>query len=289
VEPALFTSADGLFMPTEQSRGVWDAGLVHGGPVCGLVGRAAEAVVSAAGPAAGGAGPGLCARLTVELFTAVPIAPLEVEASLVKGGRRTRVVDVEVRQEGRLLVRASSLWVAPAGDAFRPGPAPPSLPDQAADPGRTGWGYPRPGFNCDGVELRPLYGSTEESGPAAIWARLAVPLVAGEPTSRFAALAALSDLGAAVGWQYTPSGASLINPDVTLQLNRLPVDEWVLLDAHNHAGGDDVAFNEVVLSDRLGSVGRVLQTLVESPYRLEAAGAGAVEIVSHDPPTDGAG
>ena len=32
----------------------------------------------------------------------------------------------------------------------------------------------------------------------------------------------LSDVGVAVGWEPSPTGAAFINPDVTLQINRYP-------------------------------------------------------------------
>ena len=75
----------------------------------------------------------------------------------------------------------------------------------------------------------------------------------------------LSDLGAAVGWDHSPSGAAFINADVTLQINRYPVGPWVLMDSRVHASHDGIGFMETVVSDDTGPLGRVLQTLVETP------------------------
>ena len=88
----------------------------------------------------------------------------------------------------------------------------PPRPEQAADPGANpDIDYPRPGFNCDAVELRPLRGTTEDEGPGLIWVRLRHPVVEGEHTSPTLAMMTLADFGIAVGWQRSPSGAGVIN------------------------------------------------------------------------------
>lgn len=283
-------------IPTALTRGPWDHGFLHGGAVCGAVGWAIEA-----------ARPDdtlVLARLTVEIRAMVPLAPLRLSATVSKPGRRTRVIDATVelagpgdgdgeshgksdgesdgksgdnRNDRGPLVRATSQWVAHHGRASpasgAPRPATPRAatprPEQAADPGaRTELDYPRPGFNCDAVELRPIRGTTEDPGPGLIWARLRHPVVDGEATSPLLNVLALSDLGIAVGWDHSPSGADFINPDVTVQLNRYPVNEWVLLASRVHGAASGVGFCETVLSDDAGLFGRVLQTLVEAPIGL---------------------
>lgn len=260
----LFEVGDGFVVPTEHCRGPWDPGALHGGPVCGLAAWAAERAV-------GGAESGLlCARLTVEMLSSVPMAPLRLSAEVAKPGRRVQAIDVGIRHDDRLVARAFSQWVRPGAATALPasGPAPPRLPDTADDPDAGDFDYPRPGFNCDATELRIVSGSTEESGPGVMWHRLRSPVVADEPTSSFVAVATLSDLAAATGWQYAPSGASFINPDVTLQLNRLPDGDWVCLDAAAEAAGNGIGLNHCLVSDRHGPIGHILQTLVESPVQL---------------------
>lgn len=259
----LFELGDGCVIPTDHCRGPWDPAFLHGGPVCGLAAWAAERVV---GPDAGM----MCARLTVEILAPVPLAPLRVSSEVVKPGHRVRSVDVTIVHDDRTVARASSQWAIAGPDAApRPGATtPPPLPDVVAEPDDGDFEYPRPGFNCDAVELRIVSGSTEESGPGIMWHRLLSPLVAGEPTSPFAAVATLSDLAAATAWQYSPNGTSFINSDVTMQLTRLPIDGWLCLDAANEAAGHGIGLNHAVMYDRVGPVGRILQTLVESPIQL---------------------
>lgn len=148
-------------------------------------------------------------------------------------------------------------------------------PERASDPGaHPELVYPRPGFNCDAVELRPIRGTTEDEGPGLIWVRLRHPVVAGDPTSPTLAMMALSDFGIAVGWQRSRSGADLINADVTLQLNRPPIGPWVLFASRVHHSPAGYAFCETVLGDDAGLFGRVLQSLLQAPPTLGSPGQG---------------
>ena len=220
----------------------------------------------------------MLSRLTVEIRSMVPLASLETTAAVVKGGRRTKVVEATLAHEDRLLVRAVSQWVRFDLDALDAAPrrravAPGSRPDHPNDPGaRLDMNYPRPGFNCDAVELRPIRGNTEDEGPGLVWVRLRHPVVAGEPTSPSLALIAMADLGVAVGWQRSPAGAAFINPDLTLQVNRPMQGEWVLMASRVHASAGGVGFCETVLSDDAGLFGRVLQSQVEAPEELGIPG-----------------
>jgi hypothetical protein len=264
VPTALFERDGDTLVPTSSCRGPWDHGHLHGGAVCGAIGWALERA---------GADDGLVmARATVEIRSMVPLRPLRTAATVVKPGRRTRVIEATLSDGASIVARATSQWVAhrPGRPQLAVGDVP-ARPERAAEPGAVdGFDYPRPGFNCDAVELRPLQGTTETAGPGLTWVRLRVPVVQGEPTSGMLAAMALSDIGIAVGWEPSPSGAAFINADVTLQVNRYPAGEWVLMASRVHASDAGVGFCETLLSDDVGPFGRVLQTLVEAPAALAA-------------------
>ena len=84
---------------------------------------------------------------------------------------------------------------------------------------------------------------------------------------------AMADLGVAVGWERSPAGAAFINPDLTLQVNRPPHGEWVLMASRVHASAVGVGFCGTVLSDDAGLFGRVLQSQVEAPPELGIPGS----------------
>ena len=214
---ALFDRDGTTLLPTTLCRGPWDHGYLHGGAVCGAVGWALEQ--------ARADDTLVLARATVEIRAMVPLGPLRTacrrrQAGPADPGDRG---DLGPRQRCSSRGRRASGWrTAPVRRRPHRTPCPPD-PDRAADPGAVAdFDYPRPGFNCDAIELRPLQGTTETAGPGVTWVRLRTPVVEGEPTSGLLSIMALSDVGIAVGWEPSPTGAAFINPDVTLQVNRYP-------------------------------------------------------------------
>ena len=276
--PALFVSEPGGVRATELTRGPWAHQVMHGGAICGLLGWAVEREQRRAGIDQ------VCSRLTVEILSGMPMATYEVTAATVKAGKRTALVDAEVRaappeipvpgqsNRGRLVARATSQWLTPTIPAVEPGSdgqSLPPIPVERADPGANpDIDYPRPGFNADAVDFRFVDGSTEEPGPGRTWLRLDYPLVAGEETSPLARVATLADLGAAVGWDFSPSGGAYINTDVTLQLLRVPAGEWFYFDAATVVAPRGLAGTHTAISDRHGLLGWVLQSQVEAPAEI---------------------
>ncbi|MGI9611836.1 MAG: thioesterase family protein [Acidimicrobiales bacterium] len=257
------TSANRLGLtvrPTAYGRGPWDHGLLHGGPVVGLAAWATEQLGATDGM--------LCGRLTVELHHGVPLANLDVSASLVRASRRSKVVDVSIEHRSTVVARATAQWLVPSSGWDSNRVSAPPRPEQVADPGADDSDYPRPGFNCDAAELRYVSGSNEVSGPAVIWTRLTSPLMAGAATSPLVRIATVADLAAAAGFERGPSDEAFINVDVTLQLDRPPKGEWLALDARTHRSAGGLGHNEAVVFDDEGAFGRILQTLVEAPTQL---------------------
>ena len=273
-DECLFVVNGEIAHPQPIGRGPWDHGFMHGGAVCGL---AAHLVEDAVSDHFGVEHPLVGTRLTVEIMSMVPLAPLAISAVMIKPGRRSAIAAAEIRHDGRLLVRASSHWAASRShpgqtdghEADRPDVPP--RPVDALDPGADEeMDYPRPGFNCDAVELRSVRGTTEDPGPGLIWVRLRPAVVADRAVTPFTRAATISDLGIAIGWEHSPSGEGFINSDVTLQLSRPVQGPWLCLDSRIHGNSAGTGFCESILSDDHGVVGRVLQSLVETPHQLGA-------------------
>lgn len=257
--PAMFSPTDrpGVVVANELTRGPWAHRVMHGGPICGLLGWVVETTLDRSDL--------VCTRLTVDILSGIPVEELEVEGEIRKAGGRTALVDGYIRHGGRTVARATSQWLAARPGEPSPAPAP-DIPPVRADPdAHPDFDYPRPGFNADGIDLRIIEGSTEEPGPGRIWIRLDHPLMEGEQATNFQQMATMCDLGAAVGWEESATGATFINTDVTLQLLRRPTSEWVLFESGITMGSDGVACCRTTLSDPYGPLGWVLQSQVEAP------------------------
>jgi hypothetical protein len=91
-----------------------------------------------------------------------------------------------------------------------------------------------------------------------------MPFVEGEETSPATRAAALSDFGNAIANQFghgeSPvSSLSYINSDVTLYMDRDPVDEWLCLHVDHRDEVEGVGHVESVWFDRQGRYGRGVQ------------------------------
>lgn len=262
-----------MLIPTELVRGPWNHDLQHGGAVSGALGFAVTQQCLLADDGF----EFFLARLTVEILRPVPAQPLRFRAETIRHGRRSRVIAAELLHEEQLVARASSQWAmtrpSDSGEEHprfdsRPDVSVPLRPVTITDPGKADVGYPRPGFNCDVFELRCLQGSTEDPGPGTVWARMIPQLVDGAAPHPVYPLATLADLGNAVGWDRSPDGNPMVNPDVTMQLFRYPVGDWVCLQSAARITGVGIGMMETRLWDGEGQFGLTLSTSMESAIPL---------------------
>ena len=99
-------------------------------------------------------------------------------------------------------------------------------------------------------------------GPAGMWFRLRVPIVAGEETTPFQRVAAVADFGNGVAAAIDRTRYSFINADLTITLHRLPAGEWVGLDWAMFPERTGIGVAESVLHDERGRIGRGVQTVL---------------------------
>jgi len=271
---SIFLTDGSSFTPTAHARGPWDPNALHGGAPAALMAAALERVE-----------PGSqlpIARLGVELLRPIPLAPLKLSTSIVRPGRRVQElagelsavldgVELVVARASALRVQAVAAEVADAATALaahdaggspQPGHLPPPQEGRLVrfaldDPDRDS-------FAASAMEMRWL-SDPRELGPAQVWMRLRHPLLAGEPLSALARLAATADFGNGVGAALPFERFLFLYADLTLHLQRQPLGEWIGLDARTwlHGGGTGLA--ESVLHDVHGPLGRAFQTLVVQP------------------------
>jgi hypothetical protein len=258
-EGALFLPDGDRFVPTDLTRGPWSREAQHGGPPAALLARTIDRVP--------GGEDMMVARLTVELVRPVPVTPLVVTARPTRPGRKVQLIeaslcagDVEVARATALRIRIAALPLPACADAAN-APLPPEAGISSQPPWADAISYRS--FHRDGVEHRFVGGSFEQPGPATDWIRLRVPLVAGEPTTPLARVAAAADFGNGISWTLPRTdGYVFINPDLTIYLHRLPTDDWVCLDAVTWVQPHGVGLAESRLWDRHGPIGRSLQSLL---------------------------
>lgn len=257
---AVYERQGDTWLPTELSRGPWDARSQHGGAPCALLAHAAESAVTEPG--------WRLARLSVELIKPVPITPLTTRCNLQSSRATSRITidllagDLLVARGHALLLRGEQLTLPgdlPAGWSptwLEPLPANcndsvriPGLPD-----GRS--------FYQSAMETRVAQGDPSQAGPSAAWFRLTVPIAQGAPTSPAMRAAAASDFGNGLSWVLPASRYLFANADLSLHLHREPVGEWVGLLSGTEVHGSGTGITMSRLYDEMGPIGIAIQTLL---------------------------
>jgi len=122
-EPTFGRDGD-LIIPGEAARGPWSRDTVGGAQLTSLLASGIERHCDAdLHPA----------RITFDLFRAVPWGPLELTTSVARDGRRIRVVDVSLKHAGVEVARASGQLIRrseqPPGRVAQPSTNAMPLPD----------------------------------------------------------------------------------------------------------------------------------------------------------------
>jgi hypothetical protein len=249
---ALFVRDGDSYVAGQLALGPWAPGALHGGPPAALIAHVL----------AGHAPDGLrLARLTLDLVRSVPLGVLSLDVATVRPGRRVTVLDATLRDvDGVEVIQARALFLVPTElDATVQTPPPFPGPEDSVP---NDWHNPTPMFATHGMEIRFAQGAFRQVGPSIAWFRLAAPLIDGEPTLGVDRVAAAADFGNGIAPAVPWEGHTFINPDLSVFVERDPVDEWVALEAHTRVQRGSVATAESVLWDRRGRIGRAVQTLL---------------------------
>jgi hypothetical protein len=249
---AVFHRDGDRFVPTELARGPWDPNAQHGGAPGALLARLVEQ--HDAGP------PAHVARMTIELLRPVPMQPIELRARTVRPGKKVQLVEASVLAGGTEVVRATTLRIRlaqvefadPPDDRLEPGPG--AIREHFENVNGLNFG-----FAMDTSAARGEFGVP---GPAAVWFRLAVPIVAGEETTPLMRVAAAADFGNGISGAVTWDEHLFINPDLTIYLHRPPAGEWIGLDALTWPTHEGVGVADAALYDERGRIGRSVQALL---------------------------
>ena len=245
------------FRSSALTRGPWNPEHQHAGPPVALVCRAVE-------QAAQEHGLSHISRLTANLIRPVPIGSLFVEVMTDYVGRNAGHFSAHLmagnKDVGRFTALAQRETPVELGDPL-PGHPLPMIPTGPQDALESHFPFAGKDIGYgDLVETRTAQG-TMFNGPCAIWFRLRHPIVQGEQTSGYQRVAVAADSGNGISAILDYQEYSFVNSDLTINLLRRPVGEWICLDARSYFGTNGCGLAESSLYDIEGLIGRATQSL----------------------------
>ena len=247
---------DGVFRASALTGGPWSPQHQHAGPPSALISRAVE---QAAAPQ----GLTHIARLTVNLLRPAPVGDCRIAIGADYLGRAAGHFSGALSADGKEIARFTALaqreqeLPVPEGTPGHPLPVAPKPPEESA-PATMGFvvefGYRHL------VENRVAAGA-HFKGPSAVWFRLNHPLVRGETPSPYQRVAVAADSGNGISASLDFAKYIFVNCDLTINLLRRPIGEWICLDAKSCFGGNGCGLAESALYDEHGLIGRATQSL----------------------------
>lgn len=253
---AFFVPENDLYVGTAATGGPWDARrTMHFGPPAALLARCIEAQPSRT--------PKRVARVTFDILRPVPIGPVRVDADIVRPGGRIDLVAARLLDRDGVELALARAWRIrtedTAVDAGGVDLSPPLGPEH---------GHVKDFFVVDAddhygtsVETRFVSGSFLDPGPAVVWMRQRMPLLAGEAPSPLCRVLTVADSGNGVSAVADPRSVLFVNTDLTVHLHREAVGEWICLQAETVLDRLGSGLTTTRLADRTGAIGMSLQTL----------------------------
>jgi hypothetical protein len=260
--PTCFFATDGKsYVPTRLARGPWGPS-ISGNYVGGLLGRAVEREVDDADLQP--------ARLTVDLLRPVALKPLQMHSSVVREGRRLRLVDAIMTQNEVIVARASGLFLRRSEhttvDTVWTSPL--TMPALPAEPVMVPSDVPMVfhSFGRDPVAGSPGVGDKEwrHLGQKFAWMRETKLLVDDEALSPFTRAVMAGDVTSSLT-HWGTEGLQFINADYTVTLSRLPEGVYIGLAAVTHYSHAGVATGVATLFDQTGPIGSGMATALTNP------------------------
>jgi hypothetical protein len=245
-EGEAFFRADGvLFAPSRHGRGPWDPNSMHGRLLAGLLARTVEQRF--------GEPDFHSARMTIDLFRLPPLAPLAIDARLIREGNRIKVAEGSITSDGVEVARGNVVMLRraeqPQGEVWSPPNWDVPSPDDVQRP--EGWPRGAPMWETRTITGNAFGGIEQKRA----WIRESRLLVAGEPLTPFVRAALAAD--------YTnpfansgSGGLAFVNADITMYLHRLPETPWIGFEVASHQSEDGIAVGECTLYDERGPIGK---------------------------------
>lgn len=247
----------GVFTPTVHTVGPWTPEAQHFGPPSALLVRGLEQVPADRDM--------VLARVTVEIHGPAPLTALTLTSELARPGRSVELVTARLTSgEGAQarVVASASAWRIATSDttAVRTGEAGPLTSPDECPPVQ--WPESWHDGYLSAMEWRAVDGAVREPGPATVWARQRVPLVAGEEPTPMQRLLAVADSGNGASNELDMTRWWFINSELTVHAHRPPEGEWIGLAARTVLGPNGIGTARSTLHDIRGQVGGGTQALL---------------------------
>lgn len=251
---AIFRVEENRVVVSPDAAGPWDRSMQHGSAPAALVVWAAERIPTSV--------PMRIARVSIDLMRPVPLATLSLQTEVLREGRKIQLCAVRLACDGVTVAAGTVLKVRREAVALPDDIA--ELPVELPDPEAS---RPEPAdFSASpfvkGMSLRAARGRFGVRGPGAIWYKVDWPLVEGYAVSQAMRAVVASDFCNGTSPALDFNAYTFINADLTVNMAREPVGEWILLDAESWIGPDGAGLAMARLADINGYFGRVAQSLV---------------------------
>jgi hypothetical protein len=239
------------------TRGPWNPEHQHAGPPIALVCREIERAACAHGLTH-------ISRLTANLLRPVPVGDLAIEVMTDYVGRNAGHFSAHLMSGSKETARFTALaqreneFAVPLGIPGHPLPTMTPSPEESA-PAQFPFAGKQVGY-ADLVETRAARGKIFD-GPSAIWFRLRHCLLDGEQPSGCQQVAVCADSGNGISAVLDYHEYAFVNSDLTINLLRRPLGEWICVDARTHLGPSGGGLAESSLYDIHGLIGRATQSL----------------------------
>lgn len=253
------TELEEQFELTGLARGPWQEDSAHGGAPAALILRAAEEHCEDGLLRVG--------SLNMTFFGPVHLGRIVIETSVLKPGRRQRVVGISLSDGERRLIDARAVLIR-RGEVSLPEVAVGNAeqlpgPEHAREVDRSKWAHgTNDAFHRNANTVLALEGGPDQVGSTGSgWFRLEYPLVAGESPSGAQRAIAAGDFGNGLAHPVAFGEFLFVNCDLNLALLREPEGEWIGLRSRTEVdpGGSGLTTSDVFdLQGRCGTATQIL-------------------------------
>lgn len=257
--PAVYLPTDdpNTYESTELANAGWYEEGQHGGAVAALITGHVEEVVPTLTPME-------VARVTLELFRVVPLTRLRVETRVVREGKRIQTVEAHLIDPAGTVLTLATVQRLRVADRPVPAEAAPEAtpfpPPEECPVAKFESRTEKVMFHSHALEFRMVEGELTEKGPATMWARLLVPIVADRRVTPAQLAAMIGDFANGVSHRLDDDWVYM-NSDLTVSIARPPEGEWVAISADSLYHDRGRGLTHAWIWDRSHRIGQSIQTL----------------------------